>query len=97
MRCTNLRFKLLPTSSYFERSGSISQVPPTAQHVSPTNTAVNISSYHSELAAPAVAGCNSPDDANQPVYSLLAHLMGLLSCLYPKLMGLFACVLTTVL
>jgi hypothetical protein len=59
----------------FEPSGSTAQVPPMAQHVSPTNIPVNISSQYSELAAPAVPVCDSLADVNLP----LSHA-NLLTC-----------------
>jgi hypothetical protein len=65
----------LRANSYFEPSGSTAQVPPMAQHVSPTNIPMNISSHHSELAAPAVPGCDSLADVNLP----LSHA-NLLTC-----------------
>jgi hypothetical protein len=65
----------LSANSYFEPSGSTAQVPPMAQHVSPTNIPVNISSHHSELVAPAVPGCDSLADVNLP----LSHA-NLLTC-----------------
>jgi hypothetical protein len=66
----------LRANSYFEPSGSTAQVPPMAQYVSPTNIPVNISSHPSELAAPAVPGCDSLADVNLP----LSHA-NLLTCL----------------
>jgi hypothetical protein len=54
----------LRANSYFEPSGATAQVPPMAQHVSPTNMPVNISSHHSEQAAPVVPGCDSLADVN---------------------------------
>jgi hypothetical protein len=62
-------------NSCFEPSGSIAQVPPMVQHVSPTNIPVNIPSHHSELVVPAVPGCDSLAEVNLP----LSHA-NLLTC-----------------
>jgi hypothetical protein len=74
LACHAVRTPLL-ANSYFEPFGSTAQVPPMAQHVSPTNIPENNSSNHSELATPVVPGCDPLPDVNLP----LSHA-NLLTC-----------------